>query len=284
MSLFFLGVMSCTLMIFRYSIGTVFIMLCLLKRSFRVILVLVLSIGLVPTSFASGSSKSRYGLEISKVGGYVLHPEMMLSAVPSYYVNKGVLYKPGTYADEVVYPMNKISPNDGGQSLYKTLDELYDVAVEPTNGYGRLPIEDAAYTYIMVTTPKGTRTITVYLPYYTPDNLSLLVGEEAAVARLKLAKVLNDLDKVTGRSSIYRPSTLEFWPVDRLFGSGSEAPVVIKQTPKKSSVDGCYTVRSSALSKALKNSLRFKFPDGKVASGFFRPALPGEKPCSRSVR
>ena len=234
------------------------------------------------TTPSSANVKGGYFLEISKVGGYLIVPEAGLSLVPSLYVHNGIMYKPGNYAGEVVYPIRKTSVNKA--LLHKSLDDLYAVAVEPTNGFGRVPIEDAAYTYIKVGTPAGVRVVSVYIPSYNEADLSMWVGPEAAEARLKLLSALKSLEGLTGRSSTFRPSTLEFWQSDRLFGDSSSSVARLKYAPKLSSVKGCFTVKSSSLPAGLKDALRFRMPDGSIKSGFFRPVLPGEVGCLRSNR
>jgi hypothetical protein len=252
-------------------------------------LALLAILGGMFTAPAAKAVSGKYAVDVSNIGGYNRYPLVYLS-LPQVRVENGYMYFPGVttmqYPGPLVQPVEKRSVKKA--ELTKAVEALYDAAEAPSSTYSMFPISDAPMTYIRVTTPKGTRNVTVYLPTISTDGFEgsgwgPRPGEIEARAKLRLA--LATLEGLQGRSSVYRPSKFEFWP-----GTESapvrEGSVTLKLVAKPSatSMPGCFVLSSSGIPKGANSASLFKMRDGSVIEPFMRAVLPGEEPCKRVNR
>jgi hypothetical protein len=193
-------------------------------------------------------------------------------------VHNGYRYRQTSNSDAAVASVERA--RIPAEKLVAAIQAVYDAAVEPTNGFGRVPVEDAPTTVIKVSTPAGTREVVVYQPTMVWGELERWVGAEAAAARRKLAAALESAYALNGRGSSYRPSQVEFWRANYMV-AGAPQSLTLRTMPKASKLEGCAVLPSVAVPRSASIYSWYRLPDGTRTQAFLRPVLPGEVPCGR---
>jgi hypothetical protein len=228
-----------------------------------------------PVGAAHGATSSARGMQVTafETGGRV-EQGYSSSRLPVVHMHEGKLYTPAVRADEV--PRVRARAVNAAE-LQLRVNALYDAAVTPAGGFGTLPFDSVTTMRIVVTTERGTRSVTVHGFEYQP-GLDHLVGVEAGTARKQLYEALNQITALSGRTTAYSASRVELWDQP---GKPGLIPVKLRTAPTPSATPTCSTLKASAVPSGTARSSAFQLPNKKMFQAFVRPVLPGETPCTR---
>lgn len=264
-------------------------------RAVSVLLSVVLSSMTVIQSGSAAEAATRPApskpttVRVEYIGGFV-PVEYRYTSTPSLLLVAERLYLPGAVL--AVYPGPAVLPLEERlltrSSALARATAVYNAARTPAGGWGNPPVADAPTLEVTVTVNGRTRSVSV--PAFGLDQVGTGVSSAQAVARQRLRQALESLEMVKGRTSMYRPRQLEAWVLD----SAREGfiPGELEQAdplPWPAGVGttaGCHVMAAGSLPKGANQASRFVSSTGPV-EGFaavFRPVLPGENACRRTLR
>ena len=226
-------------------------------------------------------SVSGYSLDVSNFGGYVFSVGQAMGRLPLVYIRNGVVYRAKATSGRAVPEVEQFNADPA--ALIAAVQAVYDTAVEPENGFTRVPVEDAPVTLITVRTPAGARSVWIYQPTAVWDRLEDYVGAEQGAARRALAAALTKVYELDGTRRAYRPTRVEFWPDH--FSVEGRNKVRLRSAPRSSGYEGCFVLPTGAIPTSAKFGDAYVLPRGGstgVTTAVVRPVLPGEKPCLRA--
>ncbi len=246
----------------------------------------VLAVAL-PTQVHASGSKNNAMVRVEYAGGYVPQ-EYLYTRMPSPLLIGDRMYVGGVVP--AVYPGPALMPVEERKidraAAARRAKSVYDAARTPTGGWGEPPVADAPTLVVTVTVAGKTRTASI--PSFGMDRVGPGVTEVQASARARMLRALMAIEALTGRSSAYRPKLVEAWVLDGRRGSwvpddmAQSAPL---QWPSGvGHAIGCSVMPYSSFPAGANQASTFTVDGSAEFSAVFRPVLPGEKACRRTVR
>jgi hypothetical protein len=225
-------------------------------------------------------------VRVEYAGGYV-PMEYLYTRTPSILLVGDRLYLPGIVP--AVYPGPAVLPIEertvSRTTAVRRVEALFAAARTPNGGWGTPPVADAPTVVVTVTHNGRTRTASV--PALGLDNVGPGVTTYQSTARGKLRRALSALESLTGRSTAFRPNRLEAWVLgsdDIGWNPGEPStseplvwPASVGRKP------GCNVMPASLLPRGSNQASIYGEGTGATFRAVFRPVLPGEKACGRTL-
>ena len=180
--------------------------------------VLVVLAGVLPATVFASEVKAHVVIAVEHVGGFVA-PSFRSARLPDV-----VLYSDGRVFAEHSASGSVKEMFQGSLNAPVLRSELaiFTKAIKiPAGGWGLPGVADIPSTQVLVQQGGKKRLAVVYALGFTSGNLS----KEAIVARTYLSHAIAQLIVLAGKSTIYKPSRYEVWPIWPYSGAMTTVPV-----------------------------------------------------------
>ena len=180
--------------------------------------VLIVLAGALPATVFASEVKANVVIRVEHVGGFVA-PSFRSARLPDV-----VLYSDGRVFAEHSASGSVKEMFQGSLTAPVLRSELtiFTKAIKiPAGGWGLPGVTDIPSTQVLVQQDGKKRLAVVYALGFTSGNLS----KEAIVARTYLSHAIAQLIVLAGKSTIYKPSRYEVWPIWPYSGAMTTVPV-----------------------------------------------------------
>jgi hypothetical protein len=261
-----------------------------LRVTAAAVTVTVLASGTADAAVTTSTKNTTMQVRVEFEGGFA-PVEFLRTRTPAVLLVGDRLYSGGVVP--AVYPGPAVSPIEertvNRSAATRRARAVYDALRTPSGGWGQPPVADAPTVVVTATVDGRTRKASV--PSLGIDAAGTGVTAEQSQAREKLRRALDALETLSGRGAMYRPRQLEAWVLTEyeIAGKGPQIgeefisdplawPVGVPSRP------GCNVMSAAKLPSGSNQASTYTVDGVKSFRAVFRPVLPGEKPCRRSVR
>jgi hypothetical protein len=261
-----------------------------LRVTAAAVTITLLASGTADAAVTNSTKYTSMQVRVEFEGGF-LPVEYLRTRLPAVLLVGDRLYSGGVIT--AVYPGPAVAPIEertvNRSTATRRARAVYDALRTPSGGWGQPPVADAPTIVVTATVDGRTRKASV--PSLGIDSPGIGVTAEQSQAREKLRRALDALETLSGRGSTYRPRQLEAWVLTEyeIVGKGPQIGEEFTSDPLAwptgvPSRPGCNVMSAAKLPAGSNQASVYNVDGAPSFRAVFRPVLPGEKACRRSVR